>query len=96
MTTSCRAPRIWGVAGFAVEFGLGEPVLRDCVQQLAARSGDGALAARLPFYRVAYLAFRLGYAQMAAGALGGTQDGARMAALARRYGGLLRQAVARL
>lgn len=86
----------WDVAGFAAEFGLGESVLRDFVQQLAARTGDGALGARLPFYRVAYLAFRLGYAQMAAGALGGTPDGARMAALARRYGVLLRRAIVRL
>ncbi len=59
-------------------------------------SGDRSLTARLPFYRVAYLAHRLGYATLAAQTLGPLPDGARMARLVRRYRRQLRLAITRL
>jgi hypothetical protein len=48
----------------------------------------------LPFYRTAYAAFRLGYATMAAEALGGSPDGRRFGALAARYAANLRALIA--
>jgi hypothetical protein len=54
-------------------------------------SGDGDVERRLPFYRVAYLAFRTGYAALAAQVLGGTPDGERFALL----GGGYRRSLAR-
>lgn len=75
----------WDVAGFAAECGLPPPVLRDFAQAVAEAAGDRRLPDRLPFHLAAYLAFRLGYARMAAAALGPTPDGAGMARLEMRY-----------
>jgi hypothetical protein len=71
----------WDVAGFGVEFGLGEAAITD----FALAVGGPILPARLPFYRTAYLAFRLGYTTLAAETLAGSADGRRMARLADRY-----------
>ena len=71
----------WDVAGFGAEFGLPDKVLADWASSL----GDPGLPIRLPFYRVAYLAFRLGYTTLAAETLGHSPDGLRMGRLADRY-----------
>jgi hypothetical protein len=68
----------WDVAGFAVEFGLGRPVTDRLAADVAARAGDATLPERLPFFELAYLAFRVGYTMTAAMALGETHDGLRM------------------
>jgi hypothetical protein len=44
---------------------------------------------------VAYLAWRLGYASLAADTLGGSEDGRRMARDRDGYAGLLRTAIGR-
>ena len=86
----------WDVAGFGAEFGLRERATRDFADEVGLLSGDPSSTARLPFYRVAYLAHRLGYASLATRTLGPLPDGARMAMLVRRYGRQLRQAIAGL
>lgn len=86
----------WDVAGFGAEFGLRERATRDFADEVAILSGDRSLTARLPFYRVAYLAHRLGYASLAAQTLGPLPDGPRMATLVRRYRRQLRLAIAAL
>jgi hypothetical protein len=86
----------WDVAGFTVEFGLSGTATRDFTDALAALSGDRQLRLRLPFYTVAYLACRLGYATLAAQTLGQSPDGARMTALAQRYRRQLRLSISRL
>jgi hypothetical protein len=86
----------WDVAGFVSEFGLAEKAARGFTGEVAALSGDRSLRARLPFYRIAYLAYRVGYASMAARTLGPSRDGTRMAALVRRYRQQLRLAIAGL
>jgi hypothetical protein len=48
----------------------------------------------LPFYRTAYAAFRLGYAAMAAEALGDSPDGKRFTAEMARYAANLRALIA--
>jgi hypothetical protein len=84
----------WDIAGFSAEFGLEQEATRDFTGEVAALSGDRSLKARLPFYRIAYLAYRLGYTILATRTLGPLPDGARMAALVRRYRRQLRLAIA--
>jgi hypothetical protein len=76
----------WDLAACAVEFGC-EPALLD---NYARESGDRDAAARLPFYRAAYLAFRLGYCDMAAAALGDADDAALFRQERDRYQTLIR------
>ncbi len=54
----------WDLAGLSIEFGLEPEAERYLVERFSRLSGDRA-AARMPFYRAAYLAFRLGYAELA-------------------------------
>jgi hypothetical protein len=86
----------WDLAGLAVEFRLPPGTIADLAEALAATLGDPGLPDRLAIQETGYAAWRLGYADLAAGALGGTEDGARFAALARRYGRLLRRSILRL
>jgi hypothetical protein len=84
----------WDVAGTCVEFELGPAARWQFVERYRCESRDETIAARLPSYAVAYLAFRTGYATMAAESLGWTPDGRRFAALARRYSRRLHQELA--
>ncbi|WP_207478350.1 hypothetical protein [Arenibaculum pallidiluteum] len=86
----------WDLAGLGVEFGLKPVAIREMAEALAARLRDPALPARLPVQEAAYAAFRLGYAQLAAASLAGSEDGQRFGRLAARYRRLLRRAVLRL
>ncbi len=83
----------WDIAAAQVEFGMNAAQGTEFARRYAQLSGDGTVAARLPFYRLAWLAFRLGYSAMAAAALAGTADGARFERLRSRYAALLRQAM---
>jgi hypothetical protein len=71
----------WDVAAFGVEFGCQERI----VEAYTQASGDQDAAARVPFYRAAYLAFRRGYCELAANALAGSADGARFHRARERY-----------
>ncbi|HKO15341.1 MAG TPA: hypothetical protein VJU87_03825 [Gemmatimonadaceae bacterium] len=75
----------WDLAGAAIELSLSPEAERRLVGGYAAATGDHAVAGRLPFWRVAYLAFRLGYTTTAAAALGSATDASRMAQLAAGY-----------
>lgn len=83
----------WDVAALEAEFRLPDAAGRALAQAIADATGDRTLPDRLPFQSVAYLAFRLGYVTLAARTLAETPDGWRMARLACRYKGQLRQAV---
>jgi hypothetical protein len=80
----------WDVAGVCVEFELGQKEEASFVRQLAADLGDRTLAARLPYYRLAYLAFRVGYTSLGAQTLCGTPDGRQLAGLATQYADALK------
>ncbi len=57
-----------------------------------ARARDAAFPQRLPFYTIAYLAHRLGYATLAAQMLAAqSADGRRFKTLAAHYSHLLQQ-----
>lgn len=85
----------WDVVGLAVEHGWSEGTARDVAEALAARLRDPTLPARLPFHRLAYAAFRLGYTTLAVTALGDSDDGRRMRRLVERYRAVLIRAVER-
>jgi hypothetical protein len=75
----------WDVAGTSVEFGLDAAAEADLVAACAAALADPVLAKRVPFYRAAYLAFRLGYATLGASSLASGEDARRFEALRMRY-----------
>jgi hypothetical protein len=75
----------WDVAGAIVEFDMRPATASALVTQYRNQSGDNTIGQRLSFYVPAYLAFRIGYATMAAESLGTTDEGRRFMALAARY-----------
>ncbi len=75
----------WDVAGAAVEFELDPAAEGALVATCAYALADPGLAARVPFHRAAYLAWRLGYCTLAASSLPPCPDRARFEALAGRY-----------
>ncbi len=79
----------WDVAATCIEWRLTPREEASLLQQYRARSGDVRIAQRLPFFRAAWLAFRLGYATLATSAPIG-DDAARFAAARDRYDSLLR------
>jgi hypothetical protein len=81
----------WDLAGALVEFGLSGDGTDGLIRRYVALSGDRDVGRRLPGYTVAYLAFRLGYASLAAHTLLGSDDGVRFARLSRQYLGMLRR-----
>jgi hypothetical protein len=81
----------WDVAAACFEFNLSDAARERLVARYAAASGDSEVAARLPFYDVAYAAFRLGYAVLARESLGDTGDGRRFEQVAERCRARLRQ-----
>jgi hypothetical protein len=72
----------WDIAGAAVEFDVPEDAILD---RYLAIQKDPTLRRRMPFYRTAYLSYRIGYADMAAASLRDSADGARFRELKRRY-----------
>lgn len=83
----------WDVAGTVVEFGLDEGQAAAFTERAGQRLGDRTLARRMDLYRAAYLAFRVGYCTLGAQALGGSNEGQRLAAAAGRYKELLRRRI---
>jgi hypothetical protein len=74
----------WDLAAAAFEFDLDDGGRRRLIERYVAESRDADVRSRMPFYDIAYPAFRLGYAVMAAESLGNTADGARFRGIAER------------
>jgi hypothetical protein len=74
----------WDLATAAFEFDLGRAARDRLIEIYVAASGDRDVATRLPFYDLAYPAFRLGYASLAEESLGDSPDGRRFHAVAER------------
>jgi hypothetical protein len=79
----------WDVAAAAVELRLSRAAEQHLIECYRTRSGDQAIAERLPLYSVAYLAFRLGYTRLAITVLGDSADAKRFARDSHRYAQLL-------
>jgi hypothetical protein len=84
----------WDLAGATIELSLGDTAARALLDEYTRASGDARVAARLPFYRAAYAAFRGGYCAMQADALNGTPEAERFARACDRYVEALRRCVA--
>ncbi len=85
----------WDVAAVSIEHRLTREQQSHFLDRYQTLSGDRTIAARLPIHAIGYLAFRLGYATMAAEALGNDADGRRFAATREHYGSLLRHELSR-
>jgi hypothetical protein len=83
----------WDLAGAAVEWGLGPEDRERLLGGFERLTGDRGARRVLPFHEAAYLAWRLGYASLAAETLGDTEDGRGMATERDRYAQLLRRAL---
>ncbi len=83
----------WDVTGFMVEFRFTPDERKNFLERYFSAGGKSDVRARLPFYTIAYLAFRLGYCVFAAETLGDTQDGRGFLSLAEYYGGALKTAI---
>ncbi|MCG3114068.1 MAG: hypothetical protein LLH30_00125 [Candidatus Manganitrophus sp. SA1] len=79
----------WDLAGCCVEFGFSFRDEERFLGRYQALANDPRLLDRLHFYKVAYLAYRLGYATLAAEALGPAPDAARFKSLSQRYSAAL-------
>jgi hypothetical protein len=75
----------WDLAGAAVELGLNTRQRERLLAAYARAAQDPVDRARFAFNEIAYLAFRVGYAEICASQLGETMDGRRFAALRDRY-----------
>jgi hypothetical protein len=84
----------WDLAGAETEFDLDADGSRAVIGQYVRMSGDRDVRARLPFYRVAYAAFQVGYATFARQSLGESPDGRRFEARRAVFLARLRRAVA--
>jgi hypothetical protein len=75
----------WDLAGAAIEMDMNATETAAMIDAFERASGDRDAARVLDFYRLAYSAFRFGYARMAVPTLDGTLDSQRFDRLARRY-----------
>jgi hypothetical protein len=85
----------WDVAGCCVEFALDRQRANYLIEQYRTLANDPGIAERLPFYLVAYAAFRLGYSTMAAKALGASSDEVKFNALREYYASTLKLKISR-
>jgi hypothetical protein len=76
---------LWDIAGAAIEFQLNAQEREFLFERYRAVSGDCPSRDLLNFYEVAYLAFRLGYSNLAARATTGTADHERFKILEASY-----------
>lgn len=74
----------WDLAAAAFEFNLDDSSRARLIDKYIAESHDRDVAWRMPFYDIAYPAFRLGYAKMAAQSLGDSADARGFSILAER------------
>jgi hypothetical protein len=79
----------WDVASAAIELGLSRPGRAYLVNRYRSLSGDRTITSRLHLFAAAYLAFRLGYTDLATMELGESEDGKRFAEERQRYRTLL-------
>src|SRR4051812_25660653 len=75
----------WDLAAACVEFEMPTSQQHAMMAAFEVSSGDGHARRLLPFYSLAYAAFRVGYTRLAADTLNGNRDGARFARDVERY-----------
>ena len=75
----------WDIAGFCAEFRANPQHQSEVADAVARAVKDRHLPRRMPFYAIAYRAYQLGYAQLAAIALGRGPDSRGFQRRARRF-----------
>ncbi|MBZ0157305.1 MAG: hypothetical protein K8I29_13985 [Alphaproteobacteria bacterium] len=91
----CSQDIAWDIAGSSVEFGFASLEEEYLLCRYQSLSGDRGIRGRLPFYRVSYLAYRLGYATFAAKELAASPDGVKFASLVLYYAARLKEEILR-
>ncbi len=81
----------WDIAGFAYEWDLSSEEMQSFLDRYIFHSKDPGVRKRLPFYNIAYLAFRLGYCTLALESLHGQPDGSRYRVLVDKFQTLLQK-----
>lgn len=84
----------WDVAGTCFEFRLQGHERQELIGTYRRLSGDSGIARRLPWFALAYLAFRVGYARLAAETLRTGEDADRFRRAILRYTALIRMELA--
>jgi hypothetical protein len=75
----------WDIAGAIMEFDFDRAQASYLVRRYRRLSGDRGISLRMPLVEAAYLAYRFGYASVAADALGHSPDGRGFGTLRERY-----------
>jgi hypothetical protein len=75
----------WDLAGASIEFELDAEQREHLLSRYQALSRDANLTERLPFYLIAYPAYRIGYVTLAKQALAGSVEARRFKALEQKY-----------
>lgn len=83
----------WDVAGSCIEFRLDRGQANYLINQYRTLAADAGIGERLPFYLVAYGAYRLGYSTLAANTLGESLDGLKFRALREHYAAALKREI---
>ncbi len=81
----------WDVAGVCVECDLDAQAAEHFISRYRRSSGDDDIGLRLPFYELAYAAYRLGYARLASESVGDEAESARFRRLEMSYANRLRR-----
>jgi hypothetical protein len=81
----------WDIAGACIEFGLDRRQRDFLLERYKTLTGDRSITLKLPYYTMAYLSFRLGYACLCADSLGASSDGRKFRDLAQYYATVLRR-----
>lgn len=84
----------WDVAGTCFEFRLRGQERQELIGAYRRASGDSGIAGRLPWFALAYLAFRVGYTRLAAETLRIGEDAERFRRSITRYTALIRMELA--
>ncbi|HSB53633.1 MAG TPA: hypothetical protein VLD58_04730, partial [Gemmatimonadales bacterium] len=84
----------WDVAGTCLEFRLRGQERQELIGAYRRASGDSGIAGRLPWFALAYLAFRVGYTRLAAETLRIGEDAERFRRSITRYTALIRMELA--
>jgi hypothetical protein len=84
----------WDVAGTCFEFRLKGQERQELIGACRRASGDQSIAGRLPWFALAYLAFRVGYTRLAAETLRIGEDADRFRRSILRYTALIRMELA--
>ena len=75
----------WDLAGTCIEFGFDRNQKDYLIDRFQSLTKDRYIRWKLPFYSIAYLAFRLGYSSLCSESLGTSEDGIKFTRMSERY-----------